>query len=204
MIKKIIVIFIMMVIVQNVQSDDVYIVPKPQKLIKTTGEFILEENEIGLHLLNPRTERLEMAVEDLQDEILMQTGYQASFNEDKKYNIIIGIPGQNDQLLNLAKSAGIWPEKRINSEGYVLSINPSQILIIATHEAGLFYGIQSLKQIIRGSLSRNSIDCMTITDWPELKIRAMQDDISRGPVPTLEFMKKQVRRCAEMKLNMLS
>jgi hexosaminidase len=32
----------------------------------------------------------------------------------------------------------------------------------------------------------------------------MQDDISRGPVPTREYMKSQVRRCAELKLNMLS
>ena len=46
--------------------------------------------------------------------------------------------------------------------------------------------------------------CLKIVDWPQFRYRGIQDDISRGPVPTLEFMKAQVRRCAELKLNMLS
>jgi hypothetical protein len=32
----------------------------------------------------------------------------------------------------------------------------------------------------------------------------MQDDISRGPVPTKEYMRSQIRRCAELKYNLVS
>ncbi|HEV2306192.1 MAG TPA: family 20 glycosylhydrolase [Candidatus Acidoferrales bacterium] len=43
---------------------------------------------------------------------------------------------------------------------------------------------------------------VAIRDWPAMKWRGLSVDISRGPVPTLEFMEKQVRVLAGYKLNM--
>jgi hypothetical protein len=37
-----------------------------------------------------------------------------------------------------------------------------------------------------------------------MRWRGVHDDISRGPVPTLDYMKKQVRTCAAFKLNLFS
>ncbi len=44
----------------------------------------------------------------------------------------------------------------------------------------------------------------TIKDWPALPHRGLDDDLSRGPVPTLEFQKRQVRTLAAYKLNIYS
>ncbi len=44
----------------------------------------------------------------------------------------------------------------------------------------------------------------TIKDWPALPHRGLDDDLSRGPVPTLAFQKRQVRTLAAYKLNIYS
>ncbi|HET9803685.1 MAG TPA: family 20 glycosylhydrolase, partial [Candidatus Acidoferrum sp.] len=50
----------------------------------------------------------------------------------------------------------------------------------------------------------SELECpaVTIRDWPAMKWRGASVDISRGPIPTLEFMEKQVRTLAAYKLNL--
>ena len=77
------------------------------------------------------------------------------------------------------------------------------ILIAANTSAGLFYGAQTLKQLIKSNRNNSSLPGVKIIDYPSLKLRGILDDISRGPVPTMDFMKKQIRRLAELKMNSL-
>jgi hypothetical protein len=44
----------------------------------------------------------------------------------------------------------------------------------------------------------------TIRDWPAMRYRGLDDDLSRGPFPTLEFQKKQLRTIAAYKVNIYS
>ena len=91
--------------------------------------------------------------------------------------------------------------KKVGDEGYTLSINKSSIVIKANTDKGLFYGLQSLKQLLKEPSVKNYLPGCEITDWPDYKTRAISDDISRGPIPTLEYMKMQIRRLAELKVN---
>ncbi len=45
---------------------------------------------------------------------------------------------------------------------------------------------------------------MSITDWPAIPMRVVMDDISRGPIPTNEYIKEQIRRYSELKINHMS
>ena len=75
----------------------------------------------------------------------------------------------------------------------------------ATTETGLFYARQSLNQLRRYAASTNTaIPCLTILDWPDFKIRGWQDDISRGPIVRMEFLKELIPQMAEYKLNAFS
>ena len=195
--------FLFAIIIQA-QSSNVFVVPKPQRISKTSEKFVFEPGQVGLHLLQFDSKPLQLAVEDLQREIKAKTGIEAALGTESKYNIRIGNPEKHENLEHQAKKLQIWPGPRIDPQGYVLYIGNSQILILASHDAGLFYGIQTLKQLIRASEKASELPGLHIVDWPELRYRGMQDDISRGPVPTLDYMKLQVRRCAEMKLNLMS
>lgn len=95
----------------------------------------------------------------------------------------------------------IAKDKTLGAEGYRLRVTPTKITITANTHAGLFYGTQTLVQLIKANSFENSIPCVTITDTPDFKIRAWQDDISRGPIPTMDFLKEQVRVMSSYKMN---
>ncbi len=89
----------------------------------------------------------------------------------------------------------------LGAEGYVLSVSSKSILIVAHENAGVFYGVQTLIQIINANSKGNTIPCLVIYDKPDMQMRGWQDDISRGPIPTLDFLKEEIRRMASFKLN---
>ncbi|WP_213087062.1 glycoside hydrolase family 20 zincin-like fold domain-containing protein [Chitinophaga agrisoli] len=88
----------------------------------------------------------------------------------------------------------------IGQEGYVLVVNTKDRFIAANTETGLFYGLQTLKQLTRGGWHTD----VSIVDWPAYSRRVIFDDISRGPISTVPYIKKQIARMAELKINYLS
>lgn len=89
-------------------------------------------------------------------------------------------------------------------QAYILEVKTDKFLIQAVTEQGLFYGQQSVKQLLRyfrDESGRVSIPCMYIVDYPKLKYRGWMDDISRGPIPNMEFLKRVIATLAEYKFN---
>jgi hexosaminidase len=95
-------------------------------------------------------------------------------------------------------------EPAMAEEGYVITPDGNRIVVIGTTPAGVFYGAQTVKQIISGDGDDARLYRATIRDWPAMRYRGLHDDLSRGPVPTLEFQKKQIRTLAAYKVNVLS
>ncbi len=94
-------------------------------------------------------------------------------------------------------------DERLGNEGYHLEVQPQKINIYAYQQAGVFYGVQTLAQLIRDPESEY-IACMIIKDWPAFAYRGVMDDISRGPLSNMEFIKYQIRRLASLKINRMS
>jgi len=95
-------------------------------------------------------------------------------------------------------------DEAMKDEGYVLVSEPGQTVIIGGSASGVFYGVQTLKQMLPLSGEKPELATGSVRDWPAMKIRGIQDDLSRGPFPTLEFQKKQIRLFAAYKANMYS
>jgi hypothetical protein len=89
-------------------------------------------------------------------------------------------------------------------EGYILIVEPHQAAVIAASSAGVFYGVQTFKQLLPLPGVKPVLPTGTIRDWPAMKYRGIQDDLSRGPVPTLDFQKHQLRVFASYKANLYS
>ena len=111
--------------------------------------------------------------------------------------ILLGKNKKTDSML-LAQAGNDL--RRIGQEGYLLIVNKKQRLLAASSETGLFYGLQTLKQLTRSAWSTS----LTIIDWPSFDHRVVYDDISRGPIPTVDYIKQQIERMAELKINYLS
>ncbi|MBI9016811.1 MAG: family 20 glycosylhydrolase [Phycisphaerae bacterium] len=100
--------------------------------------------------------------------------------------------------------------KHLGQEGYILDINTNAITINAYDHKGIFYGIQSLRQLLptdvfSSSASENiplKIPCAIITDKPQLQWRGLMIDCSRTFWST-EFLKRYIDLLALHKMNTL-
>jgi hypothetical protein len=89
------------------------------------------------------------------------------------------------------------------TDGYLLDTCGPAVLLAGRNEAGLFYGIQTLRQLLRPSRAAVAIPRVSIADWAALRYRGLSIDISRGPVLTEAQLMSVIRNLAEYKLNML-
>lgn len=94
------------------------------------------------------------------------------------------------------------PEMR--EEGYVITTDATGISVIGATPAGVFYGAATARQMVSGYGPNAVLQTATVRDWPAMKYRGLHDDLSRGPVPTLDFQKKQIRTLATYKMNVYS
>ncbi len=86
-------------------------------------------------------------------------------------------------------------------EGYRLAITQERITIEGGDEAGLLYGVQTLRQIIRQCGYK--LPCLVIEDAPKIPHRGLSYDVTRGRVPTLEYLKKLADHLSFYKYNQL-
>ena len=92
----------------------------------------------------------------------------------------------------------------MKDEGYFLDVDASGIVIVGESEAGRFYGVMTLLQILVREKRNIFADGVSISDFPVEKIRGISDDLSRGQVSTLENFKKIIRFLARYKMNTYS
>jgi len=88
----------------------------------------------------------------------------------------------------------------VGDEGYRLEAGPRGVKIAGRTAAGVFYGVQTLRQMV----DTEGIDAATIVDRPALRWRGLHDDVSRGPMPTMDALKRRIRTAAEYKFNLFA
>lgn len=87
------------------------------------------------------------------------------------------------------------------AQGYTLTINKDDIVVSGNDAPGLFYGIQTLSQIMLSE--GRKLPLCKIEDTPDFRARGFYHDCTRGKVPTLKTLFALVDRMAFYKLNEL-
>jgi hypothetical protein len=90
------------------------------------------------------------------------------------------------------------PEER---ESYRIRITPQGGEVRARTSAGLFYAVETLKQLIEGKGAEAALPEVEIEDWPALAYRGVMMDLSHGPLPTEDEIKRQIDFLARWKGN---
>ncbi len=161
------------------------IIPKPVHVEQTRGFFTLDAQTAII-----ADEAVAFQAEQLRGYLSPATGF--SFK------------GQQDKTIELC----LKDSKKLGPEGYALQVTPKGILLSAATPAGLFYAIQTLRQLLPTEIFsqkkvRNldwKIPCINITDSPRFGWRGAMLDVSRYFMP-LEFVKKLLDVLALHKLN---
>jgi hexosaminidase len=175
------------------------IIPIPFKA-EMKGGFFKINGKTDI-VMNSSDDMVKIVADGLKEKLSLATGS----------NITVGMvtgnqPG-NSIFLNLDRSLA----ETTGTEGYNLSIDKSRIEISAAEPAGLFYGIQTLYQLLPPGIYGSpdslgfadldpKIPCVEMTDMPAFSWRGMHLDVSRHFFPK-EFIKKYIDLIALHKMN---
>lgn len=102
-------------------------------------------------------------------------------------------------------SADAAMPEAMKAEGYSIIPDGKGLAVTAASAEGIFYALQTVKQLVEATAGVQPVlHTATIRDWPAMRYRGLDDDLSRGPVTTLEFQKKLIRTLAAYKVNIYS
>lgn len=184
-------------------SAQISVIPHPRQMT-VEGEPFRLDRSAHVTLANPRSGDDQFAARDFVDDLKQTTGLTIRIGGSRgRRAILIGkldLPVMQAAL----RSAGVAVPSNLHEEGYVLVAGPKGVVIAGSTAAGVFYGLQTLKQLVRGTETEVHITGVRIVDWPAMRWRGVSDDISRGPVPTVDYIKRQLRTFASFKLNLHS
>ncbi len=160
------------------------IIPQPVSITEKTGHFNLSA---ATHI-QAQGDSLATAASWLAERLHLEQG------NGGKSHIILRITKQNT-----------------NREGYTLNVTPSTIRIEASSPAGVFYGIQTLLQLLpadapEGASAQSTPDaaipCVDITDYPRFGWRGLMLDVSRHFF-TKQEVEQYIDQMARYKYNTL-
>lgn len=86
------------------------------------------------------------------------------------------------------------------NEAYRLVITPSEVLIEAITEQGLFWAKQTLQQMVDAAPKGKYIPCVEIVDYPSFRIRGFLHDTGRSYM-SVDEIKKHIRLLSSFKIN---
>ena len=193
---KVLISFLLSIFALSAFAQNIHILPTPQQVETKEGQFIWNEDVV-----------LTYDASDAEiNQIIMLFHNDLDLISGKKVQFSRGVI-KGKHFIELIKTDHLGVSEN-EDQAYRLTVNNNFIRLEATTNTGLFYAVQSLKQLYRYSFLKNKgeiiIPCMTITDWPNFKIRAWQDDISRGPIVSMDYLKRLIPQMAECKLNAFS
>ncbi|MGO8786644.1 MAG: glycoside hydrolase family 20 zincin-like fold domain-containing protein [Terriglobia bacterium] len=104
--------------------------------------------------------------------------------------------GGVDALPIPGETAG--PDSR---EAYSIKVTPTGAEVEGRSSAAVFYGVQTLIQLVEGAGAQAHLPAVEIHDSPSLPYRGVMIDTSHGPLPTESEVKRQLDFMARWKIN---
>ncbi len=186
------------------KTGDWRLVPYPKQIETKDGHFSFQGEP--LEILVPEKEK------DLLAPLIVEELKRAGFAAP---TVTVG-QGSAEPVIFLRKAKGKLsvditdlPEggegNSDPAEAYVLDVRPETIACMGRGNSGLFYAVQTLCQLIRANLTDDGrLPCLTIRDWPSMKYRCFQDDLSRNASPLLKSLFEACDLGASFKQNMFT
>ncbi|MCX6573268.1 MAG: family 20 glycosylhydrolase, partial [Candidatus Aminicenantes bacterium] len=177
------------------------VVPAPLRLEARPGTFALGP-ETRIVIAEGQAEVRPVAL-SLRDMLKSPTGY------DLGIEVSTGSAGQTPLRAGAIYLRLSDLESRLGREGYLLDVGADRILLEAAAPAGLFYGVQTLRQLLPPGIERPApeagagpwtVPAVSIEDKPRFGWRGGMLDCSRHFFPK-DFVKRWIDILARHKLN---
>lgn len=110
------------------------------------------------------------------------------------------ISEKSNQIIEV-KLVNYIPQAETNQEeAYILSVTSQKINIEATSKKGVYYAIQTLRQLIVNKGNRKYFEGCHITDYPLFRIRGFMQDVGRTFI-SLDELKREIAILSRYKIN---
>lgn len=196
-----------------------HLLPAPKQVRLSAGRFVIKPTTVIL--ISNSEDRI--AAEMLQKEILERDGLRLSIQvvtaapkatgnislerqTDRSWPAYLEAHGIRNELSNGSEPEKGDFQKYFEKQGYLLRATEAGVVVAGGTAQGLFYGVQTFRQLLRPETSSGktlAIPALLIRDWPSMEWRGVSDDISRGPIAKLDYLKMQIRTLSEYKINLL-
>ena len=162
--------------------------PAPKEVQFRVGNFKVGARTKIFVLLGHQSED-RIAAETLAEEVEDQSGLKldilgmnpAGKAED---GAIVLARLQDDRVRRFLARNGLKADDVVGSDGYLLFSDNSHLIVAANSGQGIFYGVQTLRQLLRPAGKGVVCPALGIRDWPTLQQVAVPD-VSRGASPQL-------------------
>lgn len=172
------------------------IIPTPQKITPKAGAIQIDKFA-SVVLVNDNPDESAITATEVVNEAFKDFWkIPTKFEMEPKKALVHFIRINQEQALKY-----LIPLDKLK-EGYRLHIEKERVTIESYHPQGLFYGANTLAQIIAQSKNKK-LACTEIVDWANFAYRGISDDISRGQIHTFQQYKKLIRELARYKQNTL-
>ncbi|MCX6271276.1 MAG: family 20 glycosylhydrolase [Bacteroidetes bacterium] len=180
----------------TLMAGPVNIIPYPAKLSKKWGHFTIRPST--RLIIDGNNQEVRRLAHFFTAKLKTAGGPEISIVEKNKTK-----PGRFDLQFTLES-----PPTGLGKEGYELTIRRKSLILRASSGNGLFYGIITLFQLLppeiegnaTAGLSKWTIPCLHITDFPRFPYRGLHLDVSRHFFP-VEFIKEYIDLLSYYKMN---
>ncbi|HUX46193.1 MAG TPA: family 20 glycosylhydrolase [Terracidiphilus sp.] len=181
-----------------VACADLHLIPAPRECVAVRA---ISVGDSGVVVAHGRNAEDEFAAKDLEEALKERDVHAAEHGA-----VVVRLERADTGLgRELLRRNHLKFDPAMHDEGYVLVPEGEHALaVIAETAAGEFYGAQTVKQLVRGGGKDAELLAPTLRDWPAMAHRGVSDDWSRGPLPNMEFLKREIRTMAAYKINTLS
>ncbi|HEV2246851.1 MAG TPA: beta-N-acetylhexosaminidase, partial [Terriglobia bacterium] len=172
------------------------LLPQPQQINYGSGQLAVRG--LTIELTSPAGPEDRFAAQQLAKWLGSRAGAEIPIREVKGNGpaIVLDRTGAVDALPMPGEKPG--PDSR---EAYELKVTPGGVTLRARSSAGIFYGAETLRQLLEGEGERAVLPEVDIHDWPSLAYRGTMVDMSHGPLPTVEEVERQLDFMARWKAN---
>lgn len=159
----------------TIAQTSISLLPKPQ-LCKDTGKnFTMGKVKLSTPVLRPEWEVF-----------IMNAGGEIVEHSSSVIEVEL-VPSIDEARLN-------------RDEAYRLSVSNKRIKIEAVTEQGVYWAMQTLRQLEQKKGKRSSVAGCEIVDWPAFRIRGFMQDVGRSYI-SMEELKREIEILSRFKIN---
>lgn len=166
---------IYMSLFSTVWAGEHHLLPKPQMFTPLSSDFVLGKTQLSTPVLQHEWEAFVLERGGTID------GKARTSIEVKLLPLLSGV------LLN-------------QDEAYRLTVSGKKIVVEAVTERGVYWAMQTLRQLQNNRGGKVAFSGCEVTDWPAFRIRGFMQDVGRSYI-SMEELKREIAVLSRFKIN---